>query len=169
MKASKLTEKNGRLTSLLDQARGLYGFELDRMKALDDKLLAVIGLSGITLSLFFALPGGVFKADPTNCAATALRGWFVIGLTLLVLSTFVPLVFLVARASSPKAEDIGFLLDHEEVDPVAVYSRIYSAVWNSTRKAGDWKAKGLITAIVLYFVSLAILTPVAVLLMLAGG
>jgi len=143
---------NERLDKILSETRELYQIELDRVKGLDDKLVALIGISGVSLALLLGMFGDILV---NTCSATvySLLG-YKIGLSLLLLSGLTPLFFLVGRSSLPKPSDVKLLVEQDNILPVSFYTTIYSAVWSSARKSGDWKAKGLIAGLVLYICGL---------------
>jgi len=166
-----LTERNthdkgkadDRLDKILSETRALYEIELDRVKGLDDKLVTLIGISGVSLTLLLGTFGDMLVRICTVTGYNVLS--YKVGLSLLVLSGLTPLFFLVVRSTLPKPGDVKLLIEREDIQPVSFYAAIYSAVWSSARRSGDWKAKGLIAGLVLYICGLLALASLALILL----
>lgn len=151
-KTKRKAASTDRVDRIISETRTLYQVELDRVKGLDDKLMALIGISGVSLTLFL----GTFNDMPSligNVNRCSVLG-YEIGLLLLGLSGLTPLFFLVVRSTLPKPSDVKLLVERDDLDPTPIYATIYAAVWSSTRRSGDWKANGLIAGLVLYVLGL---------------
>ena len=151
-KSDKKDTSADRIDKIVSETRTFYQIELGRVKALDDKLLALIGISGVSLTLFL----GTFRdlvSKSSNVNPCSIFG-YEIGLLLLGLSGLTPLFFLVVRSTLPKPDDAKLLIERDDIDPMPIYATIYPAVWSSARRSGDWKATGLIAGLILYVLGL---------------
>lgn len=148
---------DSRTATILTETKNFYEIELQRVRGLDDKLLAVIGISGVTLTILLDKVQGVLKLTPSigigSCQITAYR----IGIVLLLLSGLIPFMFLISRYSMARPSDSRALLDGTSIDVQSIYASVYPAMWKSARAAGNWKARGLAISLLIYIVSLVLL------------
>jgi hypothetical protein len=151
------TPIDSRTATILTETKNFYEMELQRVRGPDDKLLAVIGISGVTLTILLDKVEGVLKLSPSTEIVSYQIAASRIGVLLLLLSGLIPFMFLISRYSMARPSDSKGLLDEANIDAASIYASVYPAIWESARAVGNWKARGLAISLLIYVVSLAFL------------